>query len=89
MYFNAFISPEEMNWVMSGKILVMVILGGVGTIVGPVLGAGMLLLAENWLSSYTERWLLILGLVFVFFVLFAPEGILGIIRGAATKWSKK
>lgn len=89
MYFNAFISPEEVNWIMSGKVLVMVILGGVGTIFGPVLGAGMLLLAENWLSSYTERWLLILGLIFVFFVLFAPEGIVGIFRSAVTKWSKK
>jgi branched-chain amino acid transport system permease protein len=49
----------------------------------------MLLLAENWLSSYTERWLLILGLIFVFFVLFAPEGIVGLVRGTVTKWSKK
>jgi branched-chain amino acid transport system permease protein len=89
MYFNAFVSPEEVNWIMSGKVLVMVILGGVGTIFGPLLGAGMLLLTENWLSSYTERWLLILGSLFVFFVLFAPEGIVGLVRSAVTKWSKK
>jgi branched-chain amino acid transport system permease protein len=89
MYFNAFVSPEEVNWIMSGKVLVMVILGGVGTIFGPLLGAGTLLLTENWLSSYTERWLLILGLLFVFFVLFAPEGIVGIVRGAVAKWHKK
>lgn len=89
MYFNAFVSPEEVNWIMSGKVLVMVILGGVGTIFGPLLGAGTLLLTENWLSSYTERWLLILGLLFVFFVLFAPEGIVGIARSAVKKWSKQ
>lgn len=89
MYFNAFISPEELSWVMSGKVLVMVILGGVGTVYGSVFGAGTLLLMENWLSSYTERWLLILGLIFVFFVLFAPEGIVGVIRRAAAKWGRK
>jgi branched-chain amino acid transport system permease protein len=89
MYFNAFISPEQLSWIMSGKILVMVILGGVGTLYGSILGAGTLLLMENWLSSYTERWLLILGSIFVFFVLFAPEGLVGIIRGAAAKWGRK
>ena len=59
----------------------MVIIGGTGTLGGSMLGAAAFILLQSMVSSYTERWMLILGLTFVLLVLFAPGGILG--RSAA------
>jgi len=56
-----FVSPSLLHWTVSGDILVMVVLGGVGTIVGPVFGAIVLLLLEEFISRYTEHWMLFLG----------------------------
>lgn len=72
-----FVSPSLMHWSVSGEIMVMVILGGVGTIVGPVFGAVALLLLEEILSQYTEHWMLILGPILIFVVLFAHRGLYG------------
>ena len=72
-----FVSPSLMNWTVSGEILIMVILGGVGTLVGPVFGATALLLLEEIISSYTEHWMLILGPILIFVVLFARSGLYG------------
>jgi branched-chain amino acid transport system permease protein len=63
----------------------MVIVGGSGTLIGPILGAAFFLLLEHQLSSYTEAWALFFGLVFIGFILFAPEGIWGL----ATGWFKR
>ncbi|MCL5266148.1 MAG: branched-chain amino acid ABC transporter permease [Chloroflexi bacterium] len=78
-YFNGFISPSELYWTMSGQVMVMVIIGGAGTLVGPVLGAGTILLLQNIVSSNTERWPTIMGMVFIFFVLLARNGITGLL----------
>jgi len=72
-----FVSPSLMHWTVSGEILVMVILGGVGTLVGPVFGAVALLLLEEFLSRYTEHWMLALGPILIFAVLFARRGLYG------------
>jgi len=72
-----FVSPSLMHWTVSGEILVMVILGGVGTLLGPVLGATVLLLLEEFISRYTEHWMLILGPILIFVVLFARRGLYG------------
>ena len=56
----------------------MVIVGGSGTLIGPIIGAAFFLILEHQLSSYTEAWALFLGLVFIAVVLFAPEGIWGL-----------
>ena len=66
-----------MHWTVSGEILVMVILGGVGTLLGPVFGAAALLLLEEFLSRYTEHWMLVLGPILIFVVLFARRGLYG------------
>jgi branched-chain amino acid transport system permease protein len=58
----------------------MVALGGRGTLVGPVVGAGVIVLLKNFVSVYTERWLLILGVVYVLTIIYAPEGIVGAVR---------
>jgi branched-chain amino acid transport system permease protein len=72
-----FVSPSLLHWTVSGNILVMVVLGGVGTLVGPVFGATTLLLLEEFLSRYTEHWMLFLGPILIFMVLFARRGLYG------------
>lgn len=73
-------APENLYWTMSGQVMVMIIVGGTGTLVGPVLGAGVVRLFPNFASSYTDRWETLLGLLFISFVLFAPKGIMGLLR---------
>ena len=75
------ITPDAFLWTTSGEALLMVIIGGTGTLGGAVLGAAAFILLQSLVSSYTERWMLILGLTFILFVLFAPGGIVGALRG--------
>lgn len=79
--FVGSISPSAFLWTTSGEALLMVIIGGTGTLFGGILGAGAFILLQSLVSSYTERWMLILGLTFVLLVLFAPGGIVGALRG--------
>jgi branched-chain amino acid transport system permease protein len=79
--FLGSISPDAFLWTTSGEALLMVIIGGTGTLGGSMLGAAAFILLQSTVSSYTERWMLILGLTFVLLVLFAPGGILGALRG--------
>jgi branched-chain amino acid transport system permease protein len=76
-YFR-FAAPENLYWTTSGQVLIMVVVGGTGTISGPVLGAGLVRLLPIFASSYTDRWQMLLGLVLIFVVLFARGGILGL-----------
>jgi branched-chain amino acid transport system permease protein len=78
--FRGFASPEVMFWVLSGQALMMVITGGIGTLVGPVLGAMVFILIQEVLSSYTEHWMIFAGLVFVLMVIFLPGGLVGTAR---------
>lgn len=79
--YMAFVDPALMHWTVSGEIMVMVILGGMGTLAGPVIGAVVLLLLEEILSAYMEHWMIILGPVLVLVVLFARRGIWGWFQG--------
>ncbi|MBO6522149.1 MAG: branched-chain amino acid ABC transporter permease [Rhodospirillales bacterium] len=76
-----FVGPGLMHWTRSGEIMVMVILGGMGTLFGPVLGAATLLVMEEVLIHYTEHWMVILGPFLLFVVLFARRGIYGWLVG--------
>ncbi|MES9960897.1 MAG: branched-chain amino acid ABC transporter permease [Sedimenticola sp.] len=76
-----FVSPGLMHWTQSGEILVMVLLGGMGTLFGPVLGAVALLLMEEILSAYTEHWMVFLGPFLILVVLFAKRGLYGLLVG--------
>jgi branched-chain amino acid transport system permease protein len=78
--FNSFISPDAVYWTASGDILIMTILGGAGTLIGPAIGAGLFLLMKNVVSSYSEHWLLIIGVIFIACVLFFPGGLWGALR---------
>jgi branched-chain amino acid transport system permease protein len=79
--FVGSITPEAFVWRTSGEALLMVIIGGTGTLGGAVLGAAAFILLQSFVSSYTERWMLLLGTTFIAFVLFAPGGIVGALRG--------
>jgi branched-chain amino acid transport system permease protein len=78
--FRGFASPEVMFWVLSGQALMMVIIGGIGTLIGPVLGAMVFLLIQEVLSSYTEQWMIFTGAIFVLMVIFLPGGLVGAVR---------
>jgi len=72
-----FVSPSLLHWGVSGEIMVMVILGGVGTLIGPAFGAAALLIMEEILAHYTEHWMLFLGPILIFVILFARKGLYG------------
>jgi branched-chain amino acid transport system permease protein len=78
---NGFVSPNLLQWTQSGTLLVMVILGGVGYLWGGPLGALVFLLLEEVLSGYTIHWQLGLGVVLLAIVLFARQGIAGLLAG--------
>lgn len=78
--FAGFANTELLFWLLSGQVLIMVIIGGAGTLIGPILGAAFFLIVEHQLSNYTEAWALFFGLIFIAFVMFAPEGIWGMVR---------
>jgi branched-chain amino acid transport system permease protein len=75
--FNGFISPESVYWTASGDVLIMVILGGAGTLVGPCIGAAVFLLMKTFASTQTEHWMLIIGTVFICCVMFFRKGLYG------------
>ena len=81
--FRGFASPEVMFWVLSGQALMMVVMGGIGTLVGPVLGAMVFILIQEIASSYTEHWMIFTGAVFVLMVIFLPGGLMGLVRARA------
>ncbi len=78
---DSFVSPALLTWTRSGELLIMVILGGMGTLFGPVLGATALLLLEEVLGAYTEHWMAVLGPVLILIVLVARRGLYGLIDG--------
>lgn len=72
-----FMSPAVASFSRSALAVVMVIIGGTGTLIGPLVGATVVVGTEHWLSSYVERWPTLLGLVFILVVLFARRGVVG------------
>jgi branched-chain amino acid transport system permease protein len=80
-FFNSFASPSTVALAQSVEGLLMAIVGGVGTHFGSLIGAALIIGLENVVSAYTERWSLVLGLMFIFAMILAPEGVLGKLRG--------
>ena len=80
-----FVSPEMANWLVSGDVLIAVIIGGIGTLVGPILGSAILVVLRDSLSSLVHYWYFCLGLVFIFSALFAPRGICGLLLRPAAR----
>lgn len=74
------VTPELFGWHLSGTVLMMIILGGMGTLYGPVLGAFAFVLLQNYLSDMTKHWLLPMGLFIMLVALFLPRGLAGSLR---------
>jgi branched-chain amino acid transport system permease protein len=74
-YYNGFVSPTYLELTATSEVFLMVVLGGPGTLVGSVLGAGLIIMLENVISAYTQRWLLVLGGVYILTILAAPQGL--------------
>ena len=79
-YYNGFVSPTYLDLTSSSELFLMVTLGGPGTLVGPALGAAAIVLLKNVISAYTQRWLLILGAVYVGTIMIAPQGLWNVRR---------
>lgn len=79
-YYNGFVSPTDVQLQTSVEVLLMVALGGPGTLAGPALGAVLIVFLKNFVSIYTQRWLLIMGTIYIVSILFAPRGLVGLIR---------
>lgn len=78
--FAGFVAPELFFWMVSGRVLIMVIVGGAGTLIGPIIGGVFFVVLEHQLAEITRLWPLIFGAIFIAFVMFAPEGIWGLLR---------
>jgi len=85
-FFNAFVSSDILHWVLSGDAVLMVILGGAGTITGPVIGAGIFLTLKHVISSMTEYWMLWVGVIFIACVMFMRQGVWGLVLQLLPKW---
>lgn len=83
--FNNFVSPSTVALAQSVEGVLMMIAGGVGTLFGAFVGAAAIIVLENIVSSYTERWLMVLGITFVLIMIFAPEGIIGKLRAIMSR----
>jgi branched-chain amino acid transport system permease protein len=77
---NNFTDPRALRWDMSGNFVIMAVLGGMRSFWGPLIGAAIFVVLQDYVSSHTENWMSVVGLVFVLVVLFFPRGVLGLLR---------
>jgi branched-chain amino acid transport system permease protein len=83
--YSKFVSPDMLHWTKSGDLMIMIILGGTGTLLGPALGAALLIGLETFLTSWTEHWKFFLGPILIVIVLFSSGGLMSLFSG----WSRK
>ena len=77
---NNFVDPRALRWDQSGNFVIMAVLGGMRSFWGPLIGAAIFLVLQDYISSHTENWMSFIGLFFVLVVLFFPRGVLGVVR---------
>ena len=77
---NNFADPHNLRWEQSGDFVIMAVLGGMRSFWGPLIGAAIFVVLEDYISSQTQNWMSFIGLFFVLVVLFFPRGVLGVIR---------
>jgi branched-chain amino acid transport system permease protein len=75
IYYNLFMSPHAISLQQSAEALLMAILGGAGSLMGPIVGAAIITIVKNFISTYIERWNILLGLIFVVVIMFMPNGL--------------
>jgi branched-chain amino acid transport system permease protein len=84
-WYNQFVGPVDLTLDLSTQFLIIVILGGIGTLYGQLLGALIVVFLSNGLSSITQRWELILGAIYFVIVMYAPDGLVGLGRRLALR----
>jgi len=77
---NNFADPHDLRWDQSGDFVIMAVLGGMRSFWGPLIGAAIYVVLQDYISSQTENWMSFIGLFFVLVVLFFPRGVLGVLR---------
>jgi branched-chain amino acid transport system permease protein len=82
---NNFTDPRALRWDMSGNFVIMAVLGGMRSFWGPLVGATVFVVLQDYVSSHTENWMSVVGLIFVLVVLFFPRGVLGLLHGRGPK----
>lgn len=85
-YYNAFVSPSDLDMAATMEAFFMVILGGPGTLFGATIGAGVIIFLKDFISAYTHRWLIFLGIIYVVIIFYAPEGVVNLIL---SYWKRK
>ena len=88
-YYNGFVSPTDVELTSSFETFLMVILGGAGTLIGPAVGAAIIVFLKNFVSAYTERWLLIIGGIYILTIMYAPGGLGELVGRLVKKTGKK
>jgi branched-chain amino acid transport system permease protein len=88
VYYNLFISPHAVSLQQSAEVLLMAILGGASTFLGPIVGAVIITLVKNVVSSYVDRWNSLLGAIFVIVIMFMPFGLVPGVRSLWAKWRR-
>ncbi len=89
VYYTQFISPQTLELTSSAEVLLMVISGGAGTLLGPIVGSALVVIVKSVVSGYIERWNMLLGAIFVAIVILMPEGIVpGSVRLWRLAWRK-
>jgi branched-chain amino acid transport system permease protein len=83
-----FVSPAYMSWQRSGELIIMVVVGGLGSLSGPIMGASAYIMLEEWLSGFTEHWKVIFGPLLVLAVLFARGGLTGALKDLALRFAR-
>jgi len=81
---NNFTDPRALRWDMSGNFVIMAVLGGMRSFWGPLVGAAVFVVLQDYMSSHTQNWMSIVGLIFVLVVLFFPRGVLGVLRSGGS-----
>ena len=89
VYYNRFINPVAASFPVSVEAVLMAIVGGSGTILGPFLGSGIILILRNWVSGFFHYYTAVLGIVFIVTVLWAPQGIMGLAGALARGQSRR
>jgi len=82
LLFN-FTSPQDLHWILSGNFVIMIVLGGMRSFFGPLIGVIIFVVAQDYLSSVTGNWMTFIGMIFVLIVLLFPRGVLGIFNRRA------
>jgi branched-chain amino acid transport system permease protein len=80
VHFFGIASPDNLYWTTSGEVMISLIIGGAGTLTGPIFGAAIERLLPNFASTYLDRWQTLMGVVFIMFVMFAPQGVMGLLH---------